>query len=157
MSAKSAILLLSLLGLLAGCSEDSGLTPEEKVQAFLDRMEEAVESRSLDRVSELISDSYGDDMGRDQREMKRLAMGYFLRNKSIHILKQVDEITILNENSASVRLYAGMAGSQSETLEGLGGWRGDLIALELDLQKEGGGEWKVKQAKWRQASRESLF
>lgn len=57
-----------------------------------------------------IANGYKDEKGRIKREVTRLVAGYFLRNKSIHILTQVGKIDLLGEQSARVVLFAGITG-----------------------------------------------
>ncbi len=136
--------------LTAGCS-DSRESPEDRIRALLDAAELAVENRSLSDSVRLISPAYRDDGGRDYQAMKRLLMGYFLRNQSIHVLKQIQEITLTSDNSARVVLFAGVAGNRPEVVETLAGWRGDLIRLEAELVLLD-DEWRLGSASWRRAS-----
>ena len=152
--AHAGVLLVFLL--LMGCSGESERTPEAQVRAYLDAAEIALEHRSLSEVSRLISPAYSDSEGRDHRAMKRLLMGYFLRHKTIHILKQVQEITLLDDNVARVVLYAGVAGNRPQTEDALTHWRGDLIRLEAEVISRD-DEWRLESASWRQASRGDLF
>jgi hypothetical protein len=153
---KGWVFLLSAI-LLSGCSHDAELSPEQQIEAFLDRAEAAVESRSLAQSTALIADNYHDENGRGLREMKRLLMGYFLRHKTIHILKKIDQISLADEGVARVVLYAGMVGSQVEILDDFSQWRGDLVRLEIDLVLEDGDQWRLLRADWRRASRGELF
>ncbi len=151
----SACLYLLLL-LLAGCSGDSQDSPEAQIKVLLDAAETALESRSLGDSLELISPAYRDAEGRDHQAMKRLLMGYFLRNKSIHVLKQTQEISLLSDNAARVILFAGVAGNQPEVMDSLAQWRGDLIRLQADLVLED-GDWRLGSASWRRASQGDLL
>ncbi|MEN8177461.1 MAG: hypothetical protein ABFS39_02460 [Pseudomonadota bacterium] len=147
---------LLVLVLLAGCSRDPQESPEEQIRALLDTAELAVESRSLSDSAELISSTYTDAAGRDHQAMKRLLMGYFLRNKSIHVLKQIREISLLSDAAARVVLYAGVAGNRPEIVDSLASWRGDLIRLEAELVLEG-SDWHLSSASWRRASQGDLL
>lgn len=142
--------------LLAGCSRQAQESPQDQIKALLDAAETAVESRSLDQSAELISSGYGDEAGRDRRALKRLLLGYFLRNKSIHVLQQVQEISLLSDTSARVVLYAGVAGSLPAMGDSLAQWRGDLVRLEAELVLEDDG-WRLKSASWRRASHGDLL
>ncbi len=108
-------------------------SPEDQIKALLDAAETAVESRSLDESAKLISSDYADEAGRDRQALKRLLMGYFLRHKSIHVLKQVQEISLLSDTTARIVVFAGVAGNRPDMGDALAQWRGDLIRLEIEL------------------------
>ncbi len=142
--------------LLGGCSRQAAVPPENQIKALLDAAEVAVEHRSLDASAKLISFSYTDEEGRDRQALKRLLMGYFLRHKSIHVLKQILEISLLNDSTARVVLYAGVAGKRPDMDDSLAQWRGDLIRLEAELILED-DDWRLLSASWRRASTGELL
>ncbi|MEW7981215.1 MAG: hypothetical protein AB2813_15930 [Candidatus Sedimenticola endophacoides] len=82
--------------------------------------------------------------------MKRLALGYFLRHKSIHLLTQIERIELLDEERARVVLFVAMAGSPLEGVEQLLNLRADLHRFELDLVLEQ-AQWRVARAHWQRA------
>lgn len=141
------------LFLLAGCSDESGISPQEQVNLLLDHAEEVVEARDLEAAAELISSRYQDKSGRNRQQLRRLLAGYFLRHRSIHILKKTEQISLLNETNAQVVLYAGLAGPKALATDSFSQWSGDLIRLEVDLAFEDDGEWRLIRAEWRRASR----
>ena len=141
--------------LLSGCS-DQEASPEDRIRTLLNGAEEAVEKRSLSDAAELISPDYRDQAGRDRRAMKRLLLGYFLRNQSIHVLKQVRQIDLLGADRARVVLYAGVAGQRPGEGESLQQWGGDLVRLEANLVMEN-GDWRLIEASWRRASQGDLL
>jgi hypothetical protein len=146
-------LLIGLL--LSGCS-GQGASPEEQIMALLERAETAVENRSLSDAAELISPAYRDQAGRDRRGLKQLLLGYFLRNQSIHVLKQVRRIDLQEADRARVVLFAGVAGQRPGEATSLQQWRGDLVRLEAELILDD-GEWRLVAASWRRASQGDLL
>lgn len=150
--------LLCLLAMLlaAGCSHEAQESPEEQIRALLDAAEVAVESRSLEQSAELISSGYSDEAGRDRQALKRLLMGYFLRNKTIHVLKQVQSISLESDAAARVVLFAGVAGNQPDRGDTLAQWRGDLIRLQLELVIINDA-WRLNSASWRRATQGDLL
>lgn len=144
----SRLFLLTTAICVSACSRDEGLSPEEQIKAFLDHAETAVEARDLSAASEIISERYTDKAGRDQREVKRLLMGYFLRNRSIRLLMKVDEIHLVSPANAKVLLTVGMAGQGQQAPSEWSQWRGDLQYLELDLVRETGDQWRLLSAGW---------
>ncbi|MCP4995114.1 MAG: hypothetical protein GY934_15245, partial [Gammaproteobacteria bacterium] len=143
------LLLLSLL--VAGCSGDPE-TPEERIRAMIAAGESAVEERSLGDVKALISPGYRDVNHLDRRGVIRILAGYFLRNKSIHLLTQIDAIELPTPETARVRLYVAMAGQPVEGLQGLSNIRADLHRFDLDLKQEE-GEWRVISGQWQRATK----
>ena len=147
--AVATLLLLVGLFLLSGCGDDP-LTPEEEVRQYLDSFEVAVEERSLSEIKELIAEGYRDESGRVRREIVRIAAGYLLRNKSIHLLTQVDRIDILDEERARASLFVAMAGSPIASADYLLSLRADLHWFDIELQRQEEG-WRLTSAKWRRA------
>lgn len=142
--------------MLEGCSRQAQESPEDQIKAFLDVAEAAVESRSLDESARLISAEYRDETGGDRQALKRLLMGYFLRHQSIHILKQIQEISLLSDTTARVVIYAGVAGNRPDMGDSLAQWRGELIRLETELTLDD-EDWRLLSASWRRASAGELL
>jgi hypothetical protein len=145
----AAFLFLITVSLLSGCS-DEPLSPEEEVRLYLKSFEIAVEERSLGQVKELIAEDYRDESGRVRREIVRIAAGYLLRNKSIHLLTQVDRIDILDEERARASLFVAMAGSPIASADYLLSLRADLHRFEVELERRDEG-WRLTSARWRRA------
>ena len=152
------LLLISFILLTTGCGKFSHHTPEEQIEAFLERAEFRVESRDVAATTALISYDYADLWGRDREQIRRIMTGYFLRNRSLHVLKKIDRITIADERSAQVVLYAALAASSAEHAESpsLSDLHGDMILLEADLVLESDGQWRVLRLNWRQILKEDL-
>ncbi|MGD8587341.1 MAG: hypothetical protein PVG22_00780 [Chromatiales bacterium] len=118
-----------------------------------------MEAKDVAATTALISYDYADLWGRDREQMRRILTGYFLRNRSVHVLKRVDRVTVINERSAQVVLYAALAASSQEHDESpsLSDWHGDVIQLEADLVRESDGQWRVLRLNWRQIRKEDLL
>ncbi|MET0116247.1 MAG: hypothetical protein ABW090_02370 [Sedimenticola sp.] len=153
---RASLLLLSLFAalLLFGCSD--GKTPEDRIREMLAAAEIAAEERSLLDFQKFIADDYSDGKGRGKRDVTRVAAGYFLRNKSVHILTQVKRIDLLDEHRARVELFAGMSSMPASRVDELLAIRADLHRFDLELE-ERNGEWLVISAKWRRAGREDFL
>lgn len=139
-------LLILLMLLLQGCGGDAD--PETRIREMLAAGEQAVESRSLGRVEELVSSGYRDESGRVRKDVMRLFAGYFLRNQSIHLLVQVQEIRLQGEERAEVSLVAAVGRRQAEDLRQLAGISADIFRLDLRLRREG-DDWLVASGRWR--------
>jgi hypothetical protein len=118
---------------------------------FLERAEFRVEARDVAATTALISYDYADLWGRDREQMRRILTGYFLRNRTIHVLRKVDRITIANDKSAQVILFVGLAGTAAEHADSpsFNDWRGNIIQLEADLVLESDKQWRVLRMNWR--------
>lgn len=118
-----------------------------------------MESRDLAATTALISFDYADLWGRDREAMRRLLTGYFLRHRSIHVLKKIEHVTIASEKSAQVLLFAGLAGSAAEHSESPSPsqWSGEVIRLEADLVRESDDQWRVLRLNWRQVNKDDFL
>ena len=68
-------------------------------------------ARSILKALEFVSDGYQDKRGRQKKDIQRLIAGYILRNKSIHLLTRVQNISLSEDKAqADVILYVGIAG-----------------------------------------------
>ena len=114
-----------------------------------------MESRDLHAARALVADAYRDHE-RGKQQLLRLLGGYLLRNRSIHLLLQVEEIELLTERSARVRLYAALAGRPFSDLEELFALRAGLYRFDLDLVLEDSA-WRLINARWQPASREDFL
>jgi len=138
-----------ILLLLAGCGEPD--SPENRIRQLIADGEAAVEARSVGDVRNLVSENYLDGKKRTRRDLTRLLAGYFLRNKSIHLLVQVNEILVEEPDRARAVIYVAMAGRPLGDVSQLPLVRADLYRIELELT-EVEGEWRVTGGAWRKAS-----
>ena len=151
--------LLALAGLmqLSGCSTEAPPSPEDRIRQLFDEAELAVESRDLVKAAGMISADYLDASHRNYQQLRSLLAGYFLRHKTIHLMKSLESLVLLGERQAQAMLYVGVAGARNESAESLGQWAGDLIRLEVELVLDEDDEWRLSAAQWRRASRGELL
>ncbi len=149
-----SIFLITLILLLTGCSEEV-TSPEAQIRAMLAAGEVAVESRSVTESAAFVSEQYQDESGRHRKDIMRLLTGYFLTHQKVHLLVQVNRITLTDDARAEVTLFAAVAGRPESSLEQLFALRADLVRFDLKLEKEG-SEWLVHSSHWRRA-RQSDF
>ncbi len=115
----------------------------------------AVEARDVLKVNNLISEKYLDKDGRDYKQLLRLATGYFLRNKNIHVFTQIKDIHFPVVNQAELQLYVAMAGSPVSSAEALLNLRADLFLFDFVLVRES-DKWMLKSLQWQRANAESF-
>ena len=82
--------------------------------------------------------------------------GYFLRNRSIHLLVQIARIELPDPQRASVTLYAAMAGKPIAGVDALLALRAGLYRFDLELTRET-DEWRVSNSRWQPATREDFL
>lgn len=139
---------------LTGCSEKD--SPERQIRAMIDRAESVLEARDLFDARSLLSDSYKDNEKRTKQALVRLLSGYFLRNKSIHLLVQIDRIDLSDPQRPKVRLYSAMAGKPFADFEALLALRAALYRFDLELIREQ-DEWRIAGGRWQPATREDFL
>jgi hypothetical protein len=141
-----SLLTFWLILLLAGCgtSDDS---PEQRLRGWVARGEAAAEARSLTEFKALISEQYRDQSGRTRRDVVRLAARYFLGHRSIHLLTQVQGMTLVDPERAQLILIVAIAGRPFPDPEHLLGFRADLYRFDLELVLEE-DEWQVIDGSW---------
>ncbi len=152
MEARLALRLalsLTILILLQACTE-TGKSPENEIREFIKSSAEAAEDRSLDALSDLIHDNYLDQNGYNRQRIVGLLRAYFFRHQDIYLFTKIEEIDLLTENEAIVRLYVAMAGSVISDIDAIASLRAQIYQFELQLIKQ--GDWLLHQASWRPAS-----
>ena len=82
----------------------------------------------------------------------RLVAGYVLRNKTIHLLMQIEDIRVdPSGQRADAVLFIGMAGQPAEDSATLLALRADLFRFDLKLVLEE-GDWRIVGGRWQRAS-----
>ena len=105
--------------------------------------ESAVEDRDRDGLVKMISERYTDARGNDRSNLEQTLRALFLRNRNIVLVSKIDELTIIGETAAQVRLTAGMTGAG----DGVLGLSADAYRFELELENDGDG-WMLIGARW---------
>lgn len=131
--------------LIQSCSDDP-ISPEAEIRAYIQSGVEAAESRSSDVLAGLMHDNYTDHKGYNKKQLVGLLRAYFFRHKNIYLLTKIDEIELLTENEATVRLHVAMAGSVIADVDALSALRARIYRFEIQLIKQ--GEWMLTQATW---------
>lgn len=140
---------LSILTLVAGCS-DNVMTPEEEIRQYIKTGVEAAEDRSSSDLAELIFSGYKDEKGYGKKQIEKLSKLYFFRHKNIYLLTKIEEIEFVTANEAWVTLNVAMAGSVISDASLLSSLRAQIYKFELMLIKD--EKWLLHQADWQRAS-----
>jgi len=147
------VLWLSLI-LVTGCAQND--SPEQQIREMIERSEAAIEARALLDARSLLSDAYQDAEKRTKPELVRLLGGYFLRNKSIHLLVQIERINLDDPTRPRVTLYAAMAANPFADVDELSGLRAALYRFDLELIHEA-DEWRLVSGRWQPATRDDFL
>lgn len=145
----TAVLLLCAGVLLHGCS-DNGDSAQDQIRAFIEAGVEAAEARRSGDLGDMIHGGYLDQKGYNKKQLGGLLRAYFFRHKNIHLFTKIDEIELLGDNQALVRLHVAMAGSAISDIDAISSLRARLYRFELRLVRE--DEWRLQHASWQPAS-----
>jgi hypothetical protein len=130
---------------LAGCGR--GSTPEDEVRAYVAAAEAAAEARSASALFDLVAADYRDERGNGAAEIKRYIRGFLIANQSIHLLTRIDEIEIVGEGVARVRVTVGMLGREASAGESAWDLAASVYEFDLTLVQDD-GDWRVTHADW---------
>jgi len=145
---RCAILPVVLAGLLCACSEPS-TEPEGEVRDWLERGVAAAEAKERSTLLDMISPAYADARGYNRARIGDTLRVYFLQMNTIELITSVDEINVMGDSAAEVRVTVGMAGKRDNLL----GFSADAYQFLLELEKGSGG-WNLISARWGQMGKE---
>lgn len=140
---------------LSACGKENN-SPEAQARQFVKIAEQYAEERDTRAIKKLISDTYTDEKKRTKNDLVRVAAGYFLRHKTVHLFTHIESVTFSGNESAELQLYVAMAGRPITGADMLLDIRADLYRFDMILAKEG-KEWQLSSAQWRQATKEDFF
>lgn len=153
---RPALLAMLAAASLSACAAEPD-SPEAQVRALLQRAEAAAEEKDAGALKQMVSESYGDDSGRDRQAIAGLLTFYFLRNQSIYLLTRVGKIEFPEPARARTTVLVAMAGTPIPGIEELARIRADLYRFDFSLGDEGSGDWKVTRADWRRATADDFL
>lgn len=134
--------LVLICMLLNGCG-GPGDSPEDQLRRWLADAQTAVETENRDALMDMLSKNYADARGNDKSAIDQVLRLYFLRQDSVVLISNVEDIVISGETAAIVKLTAGMAGSNDAVL----GFTADAYRFELELENDD-DEWLLIAARW---------
>jgi hypothetical protein len=138
-----------ICALLAGCGGGLDAGPEEALRAWVEAAEAAAEDKDRQGVLELIAENYADSRGNDHQQIGNMLRFYFLRQKSIGFVTNINDISVMGDTAAMVNLTVVMAGTNADAL----GVRADAYNFELELENTD-DEWMLIGARWGEVGRE---
>lgn len=139
---------LMCLLLLVGCGQPAG-SPEDALREWINQGELAAEDKNRGLLLEMISENYADARGNDYKSVGDLLRIYFLRQNSIALLTNIENITVSGQTAATIALTIGMAGTSNAAL----GISADAYNFEFELVKPK-NDWLLIGARWGELGRE---
>jgi len=128
-------------GLFACGGTTSG--PEEQIYAWVERGQEAAESKARGDLIDMISPVYADARGNSRDDIENLFRFYFLRAKEVALVVSVDDIEVIDDTAAGVMLTVGMGATTDSVL----GFNADAYRFALELENDG-DEWLLVSGRW---------
>jgi hypothetical protein len=145
----AAAATFTLGALLCSCGGEPR-SPETEIRDAIERVTRAAEQGDAAAVRAFISERYQDDQGHDRRALGAYVAGQLLRRERRHLLTRVRRVDLREEGRASVLVVVGMAARPLPEAAGPG-LRADVYRVDLDLEDEGDGDWKLVWAAWQPA------
>lgn len=119
------------------------------MRAWVDSAEAYAEDKDRQGLLDMIDENYTDARGYDRTQIDNMLRFYFLRQKSVGFVTNINDIRVMGDTAALVNLTVVMAGTNADAL----GVRADAYNFELELESLG-DEWKLIGARWGEVGRE---
>jgi hypothetical protein len=133
------------------------LSPEEQVRTVIEDMEQAAEAGDVSAFKGVISESYQDERGFDKRDLAAYVTFNVMRHTHRRFFARVRSVEIRDRGRAEVVVVAAISGRDVSGLEELAALNADVYKIDLDLDDEGDGDWRVVWAQWRRTAATDLL
>ena len=150
MATRFRLMILLCAAILASACSDDALSPEAEVRAWIDAAAETAERREAGALADMVHSGYLDQQGNNKQQVAGVLRAYFFRNKNIHLFTRIDEIELLGDARAQVRLHVAMAGRAISGVDTLASLRAQIYRFELSLVRQ--DDWLLQHARWERAS-----
>lgn len=135
-----ALIMIALAA--AGCGGER-IGPEAEIRAWVDAMQQDAEEEKRRSIIKRIAEGYTDGRGNGRDDIDGMLRVWFLRRDGITLLVNIEDIEIIADSAANVRLTVGMAGTGG----GIFGISADAYRFELELGV-GDDDWELLSARW---------
>jgi hypothetical protein len=135
------------LATLLACGGDP-LSPEEQVRAVIEEIERAAEAGDVSAFKAAISENYQDERGFDKRDLAAYVTFHVMSHTHRRFFARVRSVEIRESGRAEVVVVAAISGRDVSGLEELATLNADIYKIDLDLDDEGDGDWRVVWAQW---------
>ncbi len=132
-------------------------TPGQQVRAVIEATAQAAEEGDVAAFKEIVSESYQDERGNDKRALAAYVTFHVMRNKSRRVFTRIRSIEIRDAGRAEVVVVAAITGSSIRSPEELSGLHADVYKIDMDLDDEGDGDWRLVWAQWRSTAPTDLL
>ncbi len=143
-----AALVMAATLVLVACSGPAS-PPEQALQRWVAAAETAAQDKDRAALMAMISAAYADARGNGRADIERILRWWFLRQKNIALLVNIDDIEVYRDTAAKVQLTVGMAATNGNAL----GLSADAYRFELDMQNID-DEWLLIGARWGELGQE---
>ena len=148
---RSLTLTFFALLSLSACTS-SPTSPEQQVNAVIDKMELAIEERRNSRLMIHIHDDYSDHAGHTKPSLRKMATAYMLKSQNIKLVVNIQSLELIDNNTVAVEALVLMAGTESNL-------DGNLPFLKFDNQRVSGvfnqfdNQWLLTSLSWESQTR----
>ena len=149
-----AILLVPLLCLSVSCER---LSPEERVRRLIAEAITAARAGDEESLAEMVSERYRDSRGNGRGQLLALVGFHVCQEESLYLLERVRSIQRTGAERVEARLLLGAAGVPIEDLAKLNRYSADLLLIDIVVEKEERGRWRLTEADWRRAEPADLL
>jgi hypothetical protein len=132
-------------------------SPEEQVRTVIEEIERAAEEGDVSAFKEVISESYTDERGFDKQDLIAYVTFHVMRHTHRRFFARVRSIEIREGGRAEVVVVAAISGRDVSGIEELASLNADVYKIDLDLDDEGEGDWRVVWAQWRRTAPTDLL
>ena len=139
---------ICLLAAALACGGDP-LSPEEQVRTVIETMEQAAEEGDVSAFKAIVSESYQDHYGHDKRSLAAYVTYHVMRHSHRRFFARVRSVEIRDDGRAEVVVVAAISGREVSGIEEWVGLHGDVYKIDMDLDDEGDGDWRVVWAQWK--------
>jgi hypothetical protein len=125
------------------------LSPEEQVRTVIEAMEQAAEEGDVSAFKAIVSERYEDHYGHDKRSLAAYVTFHVMRHSHRRFFARVRSVEIRDDGRAEVVVVAAVSGRDVSGIEELVGLQADVYKIDMDLDDEGDGDWRVVWAQWK--------
>ena len=112
-------------------------------------LEQSLEEGDVSAFKKFVSERYEDDRGNDKRSLAAYVTFHVMRHTQRRFFARVHSVEIRDSGRAEVLVVAAITGRDVSGLEELVTLNADVYKIDLDLDDEGDGDWRVVWAQWR--------
>ena len=104
-----------------------------------------------------ISENYQDERGFDKRNLAAYVTFHVMSHSHRRFFARVRSVEIRDDGRAEVLVVAAISGRDVGGIEELAGLNADVYKIDIDLDDEGDGDWRVVWAQWKRTTPTDLL